>query len=117
MPPWNSDFWACSILRSRGSELKDLRGLKVLAKSVFASMQFENGARGLRELDFRMLHMLHACSIEKSTLHVLRDSSGTRLHVLREFCETSSLPQSAESSYGPTWPDGSRGLGTTPVDQ
>ena len=52
-------------------------------------MQFENGARGLRELDFRMLHMLHACSIEKSTLHVLRDSSGTdrTLHMLREFCE------------------------------
>ena len=26
IPPWNSNFWACSILRSTGSELKDLRG-------------------------------------------------------------------------------------------
>ena len=83
MPRWNSDFWACSILRSRGSELKDLWGLKVLAKCVFASRRLRDGARGLRELEFRMLHMEHACSIEKSMLHVLRDSSGTDCWIFR----------------------------------
>ena len=86
--PWNSDFWACSILRSTGSELKDLRGCESAKPSikVFASMRLRDGARGLRELEFRMLH---ACSIENSMLHVLRDISGTdrMLHLLREFRE------------------------------
>ena len=60
---------------------------------VFASMRLRDGARGLRELEFRMLHVLHACSIEKAMLHVLRDKSGTdcMLRTLRECRETKML--------------------------